>query len=234
MRSFAAAVRAESSPSVFVKMDQGAGGHGGYGGHSGFGADRRGRGRGQNPAKNLTWERTDKGKLEDHQGAKDSAKSETVERWEGRSELKPSQEEKWNNNSSDLPKSSHGNKANQGNKAPQGPDNQPASNQNLVKPPCDICGLQNHETRDYRRLHCEIYGMNNHMAYDCKRFIPWNCGPELCATQVEDQSFFFIEEDIDPRMAREKDTTAVVSIVKGKASGKDIEMEFKNIIGSET
>lgn len=35
-------------------------------------------------------------------------------------------------------------------------------------------------------------------------------------------------------MAREKDNTAVVSIVKGTASRKDIEMEFKNIIGSET
>lgn len=28
-------------------------------------------------------------------------------------------------------------------------------------------------------------------------------GPELCATQVEDQSFMFIEECIDPRVTKE-------------------------------
>lgn len=39
--------------------------------------------------------------------------------------------------------------------------------------------------------------------------------PELCATQVEDQSFFFIEGDIDPRMAREQECTAVVTITSG-------------------
>jgi len=72
------------------------------------------------------------------------------------------------------------------------------------------------------------------MAYDCKRCIPWNCGPELCATQVEDQSFFYFEENIDPRMAREKDCTAIISVLSGDASGKDIEKEFANLIGSST
>lgn len=61
-----------------------------------------------------------------------------------------------------------------------------------------------------------------------------NCGPELCATQVEDQSFFFIDELIDPRVTREKDCTAVITILTGQATGKDIEREFMNIKGSET
>jgi len=71
------------------------------------------------------------------------------------------------------------------------------------------------------------------MAYHCKKCIPWNCGLKLCATQVEDQSFFYIE-DVDPRMAREKECTAVISIVSGQASGKDIERQFINIHGTET
>lgn len=72
------------------------------------------------------------------------------------------------------------------------------------------------------------------MAYDCKQCIPWNCGPELCATQVEEQSFFFIEENIDPRISREKECTAVISILSGQACGKDIEREFMKAIGSKT
>lgn len=72
------------------------------------------------------------------------------------------------------------------------------------------------------------------MAYDCKQCIPWNCGPKLCATQVEEQSFLFIEENIDPRISREKECTAVISILSGQACGKDIEREFMKAIGSKT
>lgn len=49
-------------------------------------------------------------------------------------------------------------------------------------------------------------------------------GPELCATQVEDQSFFFIEECIDPRVAREKSSTTVISVISGAVNARMIEM----------
>ena len=81
---------------------------------------------------------------------------------------------------------------------------------------------------------CEICGLGNHVTYNCKRCLPWNYGPELCATQVEDQSFFFIDENIDPRLAREKDSTAIISILEGHATGKHIEQVFMNIHGSDT
>jgi len=51
----------------------------------------------------------------------------------------------------------------------------------------------------------------------------WNLGPKLCAAQVEDQNFFYIEELVDPRVAREKDSTAIISVISGQASGKQIE-----------
>jgi hypothetical protein len=38
-------------------------------------------------------------------------------------------------------------------------------------------------------------------------------GSELCATQVEDQSFFFIDESIDNRMIKEKSSTTVIYVV---------------------
>jgi hypothetical protein len=51
---------------------------------------------------------------------------------------------------------------------------------------CEKCGLSNHSTKECRRFACEIGGLSNHSTYDCKKCLPWNFGPELCATQVED------------------------------------------------
>jgi hypothetical protein len=44
------------------------------------------------------------------------------------------------------------------------------------------------------------------VTYNCRRGIPWNSGLELCAAQVEDCSFFFIEENIniDPELLERK------------------------------
>lgn len=58
--------------------------------------------------------------------------------------------------------------------------------------------------------------------------------PELCATQVQDQSFFFIEENIDPRVAREKESTTIITVVEWVATSKQTEQEFTNLLGSET
>lgn len=97
---------------------------------------------------------------------------------------------------------------------------------------CEKCGLPNHSTQECRRFACELCGLNNHITYDCKKCIPWNVGPELCATQVEDQSFFYIEECIDPRVAREKASIAVISVTSGAVNAKQLEMEFMNLIGA--
>lgn len=62
----------------------------------------------------------------------------------------------------------------------------------------------------------------------------WNTGLELYAAQVEDQSFFFIEELIDPRVSREKESIVVISIVQGHATRKQIEQQFMHVAGSST
>jgi hypothetical protein len=100
--------------------------------------------------------------------------------------------------------------------------------------PCEHCGFYNHLSKDCRRLNCEICGLGNHVTYNCRMCIPWNSAPELCATQVEDQSFLFIEENIDPRVAKEKESFAIITIVEGEATCKQIEQEFTNLMGSET
>ncbi|CAO2200186.1 unnamed protein product [Urochloa humidicola] len=98
---------------------------------------------------------------------------------------------------------------------------------------CATCGLRNHTSEEcLRRMICENCGLNNHSTYDCKREPPWNYGPELCATQVEDQSFFFIEERIDPRASRDKSSTVIITVTEGEASARDIEAEFRNTVDS--
>lgn len=91
----------------------------------------------------------------------------------------------------------------------------------------------NHSTDECRRQICELCGLSNHCAYDCKECLPWNYGPELCATQVEGQIFFHIDECIDPRVSKEKSSTAVITVLSGDTNAKLIELEFMNLIGAD-
>lgn len=92
--------------------------------------------------------------------------------------------------------------------------------------------LFNHATRDCRSLFYEICGLYNHVTYDCKWCVPWNTGPELCAAQVENQSFFFIEECINPRVVREKECSVVFTMLNVQVTSKQIEVEFMNLAES--
>ncbi|WVZ71628.1 hypothetical protein U9M48_020195 [Paspalum notatum var. saurae] len=100
---------------------------------------------------------------------------------------------------------------------------------------CKLCGLKNHmsENCNCSRMHCEMCGLNNHRSVECKREPLWNCAPELCAAKVAGQSFFYIEESIDSRASKEKASTAVISVVSGSATAKQIETEFKNLTSNE-
>lgn len=76
-------------------------------------------------------------------------------------------------------------------------------------------------------------GFANHSTFDRKREPLWNMGPELCAPQVPDQSFFHIDEHIDTKASRHKSSTATILVVNGELSAKHIEVEFRNITSSE-
>lgn len=98
---------------------------------------------------------------------------------------------------------------------------------------CSVCGLKNHNTEECRRkLFCELCGFANHTTLDCRREPFWNVGPELCAAQVNDQSFFYIDENIDPKTSREEACIAVITGVRGEVNAKQIEAEFRSVIGS--
>jgi rubredoxin len=89
---------------------------------------------------------------------------------------------------------------------------------------CFVCGLKNHTTEECRRnLFCELCGFANHTTTDWKREPFWNVGPDLCAAQVTNQSFFYIDENIDPKASREKASTAIITVSRGVLTSKQIE-----------
>jgi hypothetical protein len=99
---------------------------------------------------------------------------------------------------------------------------------------CSFCGLKNHVFEECkRRSACELCGYNNHGSFDCKREPLWNLGPELCAAQVSDQSFFYMDEHIDPKAAKEKASVALITVINGELTAKQIEMEFHNVLSTE-
>lgn len=99
---------------------------------------------------------------------------------------------------------------------------------------CRFCGLRNHGSEEcMRRNPCEICGYNNHITSECKREPIWSFGPELCAAQVEDQSFFFIEDNIDTKATMEKSSTAIITVLSGEANAKQNENEFKRFVSSK-
>ncbi|CAO2150011.1 unnamed protein product [Urochloa humidicola] len=99
---------------------------------------------------------------------------------------------------------------------------------------CSFCGLKNHSTEECKKKNaCELCGLNSHGAFECRREPLWNFGPELCAAQVPDQSFFFIEEQIDHRALKEKSSTAIITVTNGEINARQIEQEFRNILSPD-
>lgn len=55
----------------------------------------------------------------------------------------------------------------------------------------------------------------------------------MCAAQVSNQSFFYIDENIDPKTSREKSSTAIITVSRGDLTSKQLENEFKSVVSSE-
>lgn len=241
-RSFAEVVRADPAPTVGV-MQRGNRGGGGGGRRGGYGPNRGGfggpKGGGRDDPKFHTWKRREDG------GSK--AKDEPEKKVDGDPQGMPCQEQaqdnsKWEGQKGTQEQQTWGPKpgvvgkdaaSGEGNLNPTTPNPyHPARNAPRV--PCDHCGMLYHLSKDCRKNACEICGLNNHFTYECKRCVPWHFGPELCAAQVENQSFFYIDECLDPRVAKENACTVVISVMSGSVNPKQIELEFMNLIGADS
>ncbi|WVZ65047.1 hypothetical protein U9M48_014470, partial [Paspalum notatum var. saurae] len=222
-RSFARAVKSDSAP-VIAMMRGGA-----HRGGAGFGSRRRGRRAGRTGAQ--VWLRQrDEVPREEGEFREDpleekekvtAAEEDHDQKWKQAPQGQAAQQQPWG--------------ANQG-VSMQGPMNHQEVNQNHMPPraSCAFCGLKNHITRECRfKSSCENCGLEDHLVFDYKQYPMWNLGPELCASQVEDQSFFFIEENIDTRVAKNKSNFAVITVVSGNVTCKSVQDEFENALGRD-
>lgn len=194
-------------------------------GRDGSGRGRADRGRGGPGGSGNTWKRKE-GEGCDAKHAKpiqEPAATEDNSKWEGKG-TSDEQKNVW------VPKKSTTTTTAAGTSEEGKTQNLSSHEGGAANSPCENCGMHNHATKDCRRISCEICGFN-HKTLDCRRCVPWDVGLELCAAQVEDQSFFFIDECIDPNVAKEKVSTTVITVMKGFVNAKQIETEFMNLIG---
>ncbi|KAG2564270.1 hypothetical protein PVAP13_8KG244700 [Panicum virgatum] len=222
----------------------------------GFGRDRFGRGAGRDAARGNVWQRI-QGQGQGRDGRRpDEAGQELGDRMNQREDVrggsdgskgnpKSDEEEAFRGDSSssaweraaeqlgskDERKMEAGKTRDEGKSA----TSEVHTNRNpLLKSGCSVCGLKNHTSEDCRRREfCEMCGFANHGTLDCKKEPLWNMGPELCAAQVPDQSFFYIDEHIDMKTSKDKSSTAIIFVVKGELTAKQIEDEFCSIISHE-
>lgn len=55
----------------------------------------------------------------------------------------------------------------------------------------------------------------------------------MCHTSRRSE-FFYIDECIDPRVAKEKASTVVIFVVAGAVNAKQIKLEFMNLIAANS
>ena len=55
----------------------------------------------------------------------------------------------------------------------------------------------------------------------------------MCCSDPESEFFFHIDEHIDQKTSRDRSSTAIITVVRGELTAKQIELEFCNIISHE-
>ena len=75
--------------------------------------------------------------------------------------------------------------------------------------------------------------MLEHGTFDCKRGPFQKLGPKLCAAQEPNQSFLFIDELIDTKASNEKSNTAIITVLSGDLTAKQIQLEFWNTVSAD-
>lgn len=206
------------------------------GGRDGRGAGRQGRGQGRTGGRDFVWQRSEENRRADAQGGSDSLRDASKE--EGEIEERGGSEA-WDQAANrqqvhDISNLEHEvesdrNFEKKNTHIPESSKNSAGWKDGKGEYGCRFCGLKNHRSEDcLRKTQCENCGFNNHSTAECRREPLSSFGPELCAAQVEDQSFFFIEEIKDSKASIEKASTAIISVISGSVTSKQIEEEFRH------
>ncbi|TVU44513.1 hypothetical protein EJB05_03957, partial [Eragrostis curvula] len=108
-----------------------------------------------------------------------------------------------------------------------------SSSSKPIVEPCYRCGDPGHIAQMCPRpRRCDRCGGHGHTAENCRNRKYSDYVAPLCATQVEGQSFFCIPDCPSDINLKERSTTAIITEVSGSVNARQLEQEFKAILGN--
>ncbi|TVU05367.1 hypothetical protein EJB05_48526, partial [Eragrostis curvula] len=243
-RSFAQVVRSRSAPVVMVAGMESRGW-----GRDGFGAGRQGRGVGRTAGRqDYTWRREQEWvKKDEGQNPDRGTDFPDRDRWERRDldvEEKKIEEmqieevkekSKWSHREEMMEGKRQWSYQEEGSsKQIEHKRGEVSSSSSIPNPPlieCYRCGDKGHVAQNCTKpRRCDRCGSFNHVTEHCKSKKLWEYVAPLCATQVEGQSFFCIPDCPSDNTLKERSNTAIVTVVSGEVTARQLELEFKSIL----
>lgn len=99
---------------------------------------------------------------------------------------------------------------------------------------CYKCGSKEHRVQfcPKNKIICKRCGKTGHESVQCYTKLLNEYVAPLCATQVEGQSFFCIPDCPSDVNLKERSSTAIIRVISGSVSAKQLEQEFTETLGA--
>ncbi|CAN6381079.1 unnamed protein product [Urochloa humidicola] len=95
-------------------------------------------------------------------------------------------------------------------------------------PLCEKCGKTGHKTEDcFRPIVCGRCKKEGHVARVCVEIKPWECIAPFCGFAAPGQGIHVIQDDNLGDNQRDMSNWALITVIEGTASSRQIENEFK-------
>lgn len=100
---------------------------------------------------------------------------------------------------------------------------------------CDRCGRLGHGPQSCADpIICERCGKKGHVARVCNEKKLWDHLAPFCGLAAPGQGFFFIESDKNDQRIKDMSNTALVTIIAGEVSARQVENEFRMKAGPQS
>ncbi|KAE8799660.1 hypothetical protein D1007_24906 [Hordeum vulgare] len=97
---------------------------------------------------------------------------------------------------------------------------------------CVTCKDPGHLPVCCPRAVCGRCGIHGHLALICNTVLPWECVAPMCGFQAEGKGFFYIHDHSTPSQTTDRNRFIVISVVEGRASGRQLEEFFNSYINT--
>ncbi|CAN6199371.1 unnamed protein product [Urochloa humidicola] len=97
---------------------------------------------------------------------------------------------------------------------------------------CGKCGRYGHRTEDcFKPIICKRCKKEGHVPRVCNEILPWECIAPICGIAAPGQGIHIIPDDDLDDSTKDMSNWALITIIEGVASAKQIEGEFKAMAG---